>query len=91
MSTLVTRWNDKALEAIRLRHPGPPMVARQLAILHTCIYDAWAAYDDVAVGTRLGGLLRRPPGERTQANRKKAVSFAAYRALADLFPMDTAS
>jgi hypothetical protein len=91
MSTLVTRWNDKALEAIRLRHPGPPMVARQLAILHTCIYDAWAAYDNVAVGTRLDGFLRRPPSERTQANRKKAVSFAAYRALADLFPLDTAS
>jgi hypothetical protein len=91
MTTLVTRWNDQALDAIRLRHPGPPMVARQLAILHTCIYDAWAAYDAVAVGTRLGALLRRPPGEQILANKKKAVSFAAYRALADLFPLDVAA
>ena len=30
------------------------------AIVHTCMYDAWAAYDDVAVGTRAGGALRRP-------------------------------
>lgn len=35
------------------------MVARALAIVHTCIYDAWVAYEDVAVGTRLGGLLWR--------------------------------
>jgi hypothetical protein len=62
------------------------MVARALAIAHTCMYDAWAAYDHKAVGTRLGGVLRRPPRERTPANMKQAVSFAAYRAGVDLFP-----
>ena len=60
--------------------------ARGFAILHTCMYDAWAAYDDVAVGTRLGGALRQPAHERTFANKQKAVSYAAYRALVDLFP-----
>jgi hypothetical protein len=62
------------------------MVARQLAILNTCMFDAWAAYHYRAVGTRLGGKLRRPPDERTPANKAQAVSFAAYRALEDLFP-----
>jgi hypothetical protein len=62
------------------------MAARQLAILHTCMFDAWAAYHYRAVGTRLGGKLRRPPDERTAANKAQAVSFAAYRALEDLFP-----
>ena len=62
------------------------MVARALAIAHTCIYDAWAAYDRKAVGTRLGGSLRRPPNERTLSSRVRAISFAAYRAAADLFP-----
>jgi hypothetical protein len=57
---------------------GPPMVARALAIAHTCIYDAWAAYDNKAVGTRLGGSLRRPAKERTLANTNQAISFAAY-------------
>jgi hypothetical protein len=66
------------------------MVARALAIVHTCIYDAWAAYDSVAVGTRLGGALRVSAGQRTQANKTKAISFAAYRALLDLFPSETA-
>ncbi|MGW0879740.1 vanadium-dependent haloperoxidase [Streptomyces sp. NPDC002671] len=62
------------------------MVSRALAIVHTCMYDAWAAYDRTAVSTRLGGTLRRPPGQRTLANKNEAVSFAAYRAAADLFP-----
>jgi hypothetical protein len=64
------------------------MVSRALAILHTCIYDAWAAYDKRAIGTQLGDSLRRPRRERTLANKNEAISFAAYRAAVDLFPMD---
>jgi hypothetical protein len=67
------------------------MVARALAIVHTCAYDAWAAYDDRAIGTQLGGALRRPPAERTLANKNEAVSFGAYRALVDLMPVDKTS
>ncbi|NOT86798.1 MAG: phosphoesterase [Lysobacter sp.] len=85
-ATVVTDWNDEALEAIRVTHPGPPMVARMLAITNTAMYDAWAAYDNKANGTQLGGELRRPASERTDANRRKAMSFAAYRVLVDLFP-----
>jgi hypothetical protein len=55
-------------------------------VVHTAIYDAWAAYDPLAVGTRLGAGLRRPTGEQTLANKTKAISFAAYAALVDLFP-----
>lgn len=84
--SIVINWNEAALQAIRETHPGPPIVARALAIMNTCTYDAWAAYDATAVGTRLGGSLRRPLLERTDANKRKAESFAAYRALADLFP-----
>ena len=65
------QWDNAALQAIRVTKPGPPIVARALAIVHTTMYDAWAAYDDQAVGTRLGGSLRRPPVERTLANRTK--------------------
>ncbi len=90
-NTVVTKWNDAALEAIRVTHPGPPMVARSLAITHTCIYDAWAAYDNRAKGTRLGNSLRRPAGERTDANKEKALSYAAHECLTDLFPTEAAS
>src|SRR5207245_9196976 len=40
------QWDNAALQAIRVTKPGPPIVARALAIVHTTMYDAWAAYDD---------------------------------------------
>ncbi len=85
---VVLKWNRAALQGVRDSKLGPPMVARALAIIHTCAYDAWAAYDSVAVGTRLGGALRRPAAEQTLANKNQAISFACYRAAVDLFPGD---
>ena len=67
------------------------MVARALAIAHTCMYDAWAAYDSVAVGTTdLAGTRRRPAAESTEDNKRAAISFAAFRCLSNLYP-DAAS
>jgi hypothetical protein len=82
----VLRWAEQSLAAIRALKTGPTVNARALAIVHTAMYDAWAAYDATAVGTRLGGTLRRPGSERNDAYKSQAVSFAAYRALLDLFP-----
>jgi hypothetical protein len=87
----LVQWNIAALEGIRDSKQSAPFVARDLAIVHTCIYDAWAAYDERAVGTQLGGALRRPVGERTLANKERAISFAAYRALADIMPSEIQS
>ena len=84
--SVVLQWNAAALQGVRNSKLGPPMVARALAIIHTSAYDAWAAYDRVAVGTRLGGALRAPPSKRTLANKSEAISFAAYRAAVDLLP-----
>ena len=84
--SVVIKWNEAALQGVRDAKIGPPMVARALAIIHTCTYDAWAAYDSRAVGTRLGYALRRPNREHTLANINMAISFAAYRACVDLFP-----
>ncbi len=70
---------------------GAPMAARALAIVYTCMYDAWAAYDERAVGTQLRGALRRPARERTEENKQRAISYAAYRALSDVLPADTES
>lgn len=79
-------WTRALLEAVRVAKPGPPMVARSIAIVQTAIYDAWAAYDPVALGTRLGAQLRRPASERSLQNKSIAVSHAAYAALLDQFP-----
>src|SRR5947207_10844977 len=82
--SVVIDWNNATLQAIRVSKIGPPMVARALGIVHACAYDAWAAYDSVAVNTQSGGTLRRPAVEQTLANKAQALSFAAYRALVDL-------
>ncbi len=85
---VVLKWNDLALKAVVDGTIGPPMVARALAMLNTCMYDAWAAYDPLAAGTMLGGSLRRPPTEFTAANKVEAVSYGAFRAAMDLFAWD---
>ena len=89
--TVVVIWDSAALQGVRDSHIGPPMVARALAIVHTCIYDAWAAYDDIAVGTTdVTGARRQPVAERTEANKAKAISFAAHRCLRNLYPASQA-
>jgi hypothetical protein len=84
--SVVLAWNQQVLDAIVATKTGPTIAARALAVVHTAIYDAWAAYDAVAVPTIANGNGRRPPAERTLDNKDKAVSFAAYAALVDLFP-----
>ena len=91
LTSAVNQWNNATLQGIRDAKLGAPVIARALAVVHTCMYDAWAAYDERAVGTQLAGALRRPSPERTLSNKEKAISYAAYRALADVMPVDTKS
>src|SRR5437867_711611 len=78
------QWDDAALRGARDSKLAIPMASRAFAIAETCMYDAWAAYDDKAVGSQLSGALRRPPNERVVRNKEKAISYAAYRALSDV-------
>lgn len=68
----------------------PTIISRNMVVVATAMYDAWAAYDAKAVGTRLGGTLRRPEAERTDANKAKAIAYGAYRALLFVHPEDAA-
>lgn len=81
----VAGWTRTALQAIRSVKPGPPMVARSLAVLHTCMYNAWTAFDDKARATH-GQSLKLPASERGAANKTAALCQAAYSALADQYP-----
>jgi hypothetical protein len=58
LQNVVVGWNNAILQSIRDTKPGPPMVARDIAIVHTAMFDAWATYDAHADGTRLGGEIR---------------------------------
>jgi hypothetical protein len=86
----ILTWDEELLQAVRL-HPGttgPTVTSRALAVLHTATYDAWAAYDATAVPTLANGNSRvtvTDPTER-EANKKEAVSYAAFRVLQNLFP-----
>jgi hypothetical protein len=77
------QWDNAGLQAIRNVGMGPTAASRAMAITHTCMYDAWATYDAVAVPTRPNGIGRQA-GKYSDATM--AVSYAAYRALLDLFP-----
>lgn len=81
----VIQWNNAALQAIGATATGPTIGARALAITHTAIYDAWATYDMNAVPTQSNGIPRQK-GDKNGAYATQALSFAAYRALVDLFP-----
>lgn len=86
------QWLQILLEAsgreVERNKPRPTILSRTMAIVVTSMYDAWAAYDEQAVGTRLGATLRRPASERTQANKEKAIAYAAYHALLFVYPED---
>lgn len=86
------KWLEIALEAtardVERIGARPPIISREVSIYVTAMYDAWAAYDRKAVGSRFGGKLRRPAAERTVANKEKAIAFAMYRVLVNLYPTD---
>ncbi len=73
-------WNEELLAAIRLEVPDPPMHARNLFHMAVAMYDAWAAFDDTAIG-----YLHRekitPQTPDLAASRDEAISHAAYRLL----------
>ena len=88
---VVLKWDEQLLSTIRAYPPqtGPTVTARALAEVHTAMYDAWAAYDQTAVGATPGAPVL--PANGSAADRDQAMSFAAYRTLADLFPWDSAA
>lgn len=92
--SVARQWNDVMLAAIREDLARPPVQARNL--FHVCMgmYDAWAAYDNVAttylLGKTIGGVYYPFSGvtvapANVAAARNKAISFAAYRILKQRF------
>lgn len=76
-------WNEQTLAAIRINLPNPPAHARNLHHVATAMYDAWAAYDPVAVGYIYNEKIASLPtgSAAIEAARREAISYAAYRVL----------
>ena len=88
------QWLDIAQEAtareVDRSAPRPTIISRTLAVWATAMYDAWAAYDEKATGSRLGDKLRRPRAEHTLANKQRAIAYASYHSLLYVYPADKA-
>jgi len=86
-------WNEALLDAIRTDFARPTVHARNLWHTSIVMYDAWAAYDDVAETYLLGKTTHGwttpfygiPRPADLAAARNEAVSYAAYRLLKHRF------
>ncbi|MGL4608611.1 MAG: vanadium-dependent haloperoxidase [Trueperaceae bacterium] len=84
--SLVVRWNEAAVTALRYKSRKVTAMARALYLVHQSMYDAWALYDDTARPVIISETLKRPLEEQTEVNKAAAVSQAAFTTLLALFP-----
>ena len=84
--TISVLWDQAVQQAVINTAVGPTIASRAYGMVHTAIFDAWAAYDPKAISTQLGDTLQRPEAEITEDNKEEAMSFAAYSVLTELFP-----
>ena len=87
--TVSVLWDRAIQQAVINTNPGPTVASRAYSLMHTAIFDAWAAYDPQAIATTKGDDWQRPEAENTAANKQKAMSYAAYEVASDLFPSQT--
>jgi hypothetical protein len=85
-ASVARRWNEQLLAAIRRDLPRPMVHARSLFHLSVALWDAWAAYDDVANGYVAS---ERQRADDVDAARREAVSHAAFRVLTGRFASAT--
>ncbi len=76
--SVARRWCDITIESIRNDFARPPVHARNLHHISAAMYDAWALYEQLAVGFLVDGDYLVPD---PQAAQEEALSFAAYRLL----------
>ena len=81
--TVVARWNQLALQAIRADKPVPTVITRALHLAHAAMYDTWAAFDPIAKGSYTD--LRRS-SLKPQRTIERAISHAAHAVLTEVFP-----
>ena len=85
-ASIVTEWLDEVLPAANEVAWEPTVGARFVAIVYDAMYDAWAAYDPIAVGCVTGTALKGEGGANNVANKREALSHAAYTVLRTLAP-----
>ncbi len=89
-TNVALQWNDVTVFTIKTTSAAPTVASRALFMIHTAMYDAWAAYDTKAVAYFPGAPRRQAQSNATLLNKSAAVSYAAFRTLSDLFPTQVA-
>ena len=87
--SVARQWNEILLEAIRNDYARPTVHARNLFHVSAAMYDAWAAYDQVAANY----FIEKPmvilnsvtTDDERKTARQEALSYAAYRVLKHRF------
>ena len=82
----VLRWNSLLLATVKIISMKPPTTARAIALIHTAMYDSWAHFDAKAIPVYIEKFRRADQSLWNDANRQKAMSYAAFNVLCDLFP-----
>jgi hypothetical protein len=82
----VLTLNKHLLNVIAQNRSAPTVAARAIAIVNTCMYDAWAHFDDIAMPSSVGIGERAVVRERTLTNKKAAVATAGHLCLEWLYP-----
>ena len=82
MAINATAWDTDRFK------PRPTITSRYLGLIQVAVFDAWSRYDEKAIPVYLEDVERRPEGERTLANKEKAISYAAYHALKEYYYTD---
>jgi hypothetical protein len=84
--SVARRWNEQSLAAIRRDLPRAMVHARTLFHVSVALWDAWAAYGDVASGYVVS---ERQQADDVDAARREALSYAAFRVLTGRFASAT--
>lgn len=80
----VIQWNQIVLEAIRTDRTAPPIASRDLAIMHTAIFDAVNSID------RQYAPYATTVVVHPRASKEAAAVSAAYETLISIFPAQKA-
>src|SRR5450432_4926837 len=68
-ANVAVQWNDTAVSAVRATGTPPTVASRALFIVHSAMYDAWAAYDTTAVASIPGAPPRQGASSGTDLNK----------------------
>jgi hypothetical protein len=85
-ASIVSEWVDDAIPLANEVAWEPTVGTRFFTILSTAMYDAWSAYDPKAVALVSGTALKGQGGAANEANKREAISHAAYTVLRALAP-----